>query len=301
LAGRHIGIPVEIECGASDLPYADWHEIAIPLPEASHEPYLQLYFRQNRKIAQHARVAFAGYGGDGVMTGQSWPYLSYLLRRFRLGKICKAFGGYAVNRGKLPPLRGGFRSTVLKWFRRLAPKDHYPCWMAPEFEREVQLFARWHELRQSPAGVHPWYPIAHALLTSDYWPAVLENEDAAKTGQAIEMRSPFLDLRVQRFLLRVPPVPLCIDKELLRCATRGMLPEQIRCRPKTPFGGDQVMLQMQKGLWKPLPIRKPPNAIRNFVDWPSVAKTLETEPVLFPWSALRPVSLSYWMERIESE
>ena len=62
-----------------------------------------------------------------------------------------------------------------------------------------------------------------------------ETEDAAWTGVPVESRAPLLDLRMLRFLLRVPPVPWCMEKELLREAMRGILPEEIRSRPKTPL------------------------------------------------------------------
>jgi asparagine synthase (glutamine-hydrolysing) len=299
LAARSFGIPIEIENGASDLPYFNWNETFPPMPEVCHEPYLQLFFRLHQKIAQHARVALTGYGGDGVMTGQSWPYLIYLFGRFRFDTICKAFGGYALTRGKLPPLRGGFRSRLLKCVRHRSAGE-YPSWIAPVFEHSAKLRRRWHELEQHLTSAHPWHPKAYALLNSGYWPTVLEGEDASMTGQIIEMRSPFLDLRVQHFLLQVPPVPLCIDKELLRRMMRGRLPEQIRCRPKTPFAGDQILLQMKKGLWSPLPMRKKPGGARNFLDWGKVTATLEKGPVSFPWSDLRPISLIYWLERVET-
>jgi len=50
------------------------------MPEPFHDPFRRLYVNQNQQIAEHARVALNGYGGDGVLTGQSWPYLLYLIR-----------------------------------------------------------------------------------------------------------------------------------------------------------------------------------------------------------------------------
>ncbi len=51
----------------------------------------------------------------------------------------------------------------------------------------------------------------------------------------IEMRHPFFDLRLVEALLEMPPVPWCLSKHLLREAMRGVLPEPIRRRPKTPL------------------------------------------------------------------
>jgi len=56
------------------------------------------------------------------------------------------------------------------------------------------------------------------------------------TRVPVEVQRPYFDLRLVRFLLRLPPVPWCADKELLRVAMQGVLPEQVRCRPKITAG-----------------------------------------------------------------
>jgi asparagine synthase (glutamine-hydrolysing) len=297
---KFIGIPIEIQSGAFRLPFAGWDEQLPPMPEPCHDPFRLLYVEQNQRIAQRARVVFNGYGGDGVLTGQSWPYFLYLIRRRRFWNLGKSFGGYVLKHGRIPPLRGGFRSGLKKWLNPPDPMARYPKWLPPDFEKKMDLRNRWRELQQPFESTHPWHPKAHAVLDSLYLSSVLESEEPTWSGVPLVSRAPLLDLRVQRFLMRVPPVPLCLDKELLRRALRGLLPGDVLSRPKTPFQGDQVAMQIERDLWSPLPLSAPSPAIHKFVVWQKLSEVLENSPIRFPWANLRPISLMYWLRAIES-
>src|SRR5438445_11318313 len=115
----------------------------------------------------------------------------------------------------------------------------------------MRLHDRLYELINGLQKSHPWYPDAHALLNGGYWPEILEHEDAEWIRAPLESRSPFLDRRLLRFLLRVPPVPLCLEKELLRRAMAGALPEEVRLRPKVPLAADPLMPQVRSGKCSP--------------------------------------------------
>jgi asparagine synthase (glutamine-hydrolysing) len=297
-AAEYLGIPIEIETGTSCLPFAGWGG-SLPLtPEPCHEPFRQLYVAQNRQAAKHARIAFNGLGGDGVLTGQAWPYLVDRMKSGRLAEAVRTFGGYMLRRGRIPPLRGGFRGALRRWIKPNDPMANYPRWLAPQFEKETRLRDRWRELQRSLESAHPWHPKAHAALFLSS--TVLENDEPPLSGVPLECRAPLLDVRVQRFLLRLPPVPLCIDKQLLRLALRGSLPREILMRPKTGFQGDQVVLQMRKNNWTPLPLPPPTESIRQFVIWQGLSAALRKEAIVFPWADLRPVALEYWLRAIES-
>jgi len=126
------------------------------------------------------------------------------------------------------------------------------------------LRERWRELQEWPKTGHPLHPIGLAGLSSKFWSGVFESEDTAWTGVPVELRAPLLDQRLLRFLLlRVPPVPWCMDKELLREAMRGLLPEAVRARPKTPFLGDSIKHFIESKKWSPLPFRSPLQSFRN--------------------------------------
>ena len=295
---EHLSIPIEIWPQSACLPFAGWDEDKVLTPEPSQEPYLPSYLEQSRCVSQQSRVVLSGYGGDGILTGQSWPYLLYLARGMRLATIGKAFGKYFLEHGRIPPLRGGFRAR-LRRFRRTDDMAEYPRWFSPEFETEIRLRERWCELMKPAEKTHPWYPDAHATLNGGYWPEILEREDAEWTRVPLESRTPLLDQRLTNFLLCVPPVPLCIDKELLRRAMAALLPEEVRLRPKTPLAGDPLALQVRNRRWSPLPLPQPTTAVKFFVDWERLARILENTSGNRLWRDLRPVLLHHWLKSIE--
>jgi asparagine synthase (glutamine-hydrolysing) len=301
LVAKSLGIPIEVLSSASWLPYAGWDDSQLRTPEPFHDPFLAISRLQYQHIATHARVAFSGDGGDDVLTGQAWPYLVYLLRRRRLGAIAGAFGGYILKQRRIPPLRGGFRTKFRRWTGGAKPFAEYPRWLNAQFEKEQRLRERWLELQEPLQTSHPLHPIGYAGLCGDFWSSASETVDAAWTGVAIESRSPLLDQRLLRYLLRMPPVPWCMEKELLRRATKGLLPEQIRLRPKTPLLGDSLKIHVESGRWHPLPLPAPAGEVTSFIDWKLFDATLAEPAGSSLWANLRPISLNRWLKSIENE
>ncbi|MGH9743789.1 MAG: asparagine synthetase B family protein [Candidatus Acidiferrum sp.] len=297
VAAEHIGIPVEIFSGAECKPYEGWQEMGPLMAEPSHEPFMLLNQEQYRRVQKHTRVALGGLGGDDLLTGQAWPYLTYLFRRWRFGKIAASFGGYFLKHGRIPPLLGGFRTRFRKLVKRPDPMANYPLWLEPEFEKRLRLKERWSELQSPYKSSHPLHPRGHAGHSTRLWSCIFEPEDSAATGALVELRSPFLDQRILRYLLRVPPVPWCAHKALLRQAMRGLLPEEIRLRPKTPLLADTLRIQLDRGGWRPVPPSEPAVEMREFVNWERLRATLANAGGSRLWTDLRGVSLNYWLER----
>jgi asparagine synthase (glutamine-hydrolysing) len=301
LAAEHLSIPIEIFSGATCLPYEGWEDSLLRTPEPSNEPFLLLNQQQYRRVQGHARVALSGLGGDDLLTGQAWPYLVYLLRQSRFGTIGRSFGGYLLKHRRIPPLLGGFRTRLRQWVSHPDPMAEYPRWLEPDFEKRLELREKWLELQRPRKSAHPLYPLGYAGLTGHYWSGVFEAEDAASTGVPTELRAPLLDQRVLRYLLRVPPVPWCAQKDLLRQTMRGLLPEKIRLRPKTPLRGDSLECHVERGTWSPAPLQKPPAELREFVNWEQLRRTLATAASSTLWVGLRPVSLCYWLKGVVNE
>jgi len=301
LAAEHLGIPIEIFSGAACVPYEGWDKMGPLMPEPCNEPFLLQNPQQYRRVQSHARVALSGLGGDDLLTGQAWPYLLYLLRESRFGTVCATFGGYLLKHRRIPPLLGGFRVRFRQWLSHPDPMAEYPRWLAPDFERRLGLREKWLELQRPRKSSHPLYPLGYAGLTSHYWSCIFEAEDAASTGVPAEQRAPFLDQRVLRYLLRVPPVPWCAHKDLLRRTMRGLLPEKIRLRPKTPLLGDPLELHVRRGTWGPAPLPEPAAELREFVNWEQLRAILAASASSALWINLRPVSLCYWLKGVVND
>lgn len=296
LVADNLGISIEILSGASCLPYEGWEDSLLLPPEPCHDPFLLLSQRQYCQVQDHARVVLSGYGGDDILTGQAWPYLTYLFRQREFGRIVKTFGRYVLKHRRIPPLRGGFRTRLRRWMGRTDPLTEFPPWLELQFVERHDLRGRWRELQEWPKTGHPLHPIALACLSSKFWSSTFEGEDAAWTGVPVELRAPLLDQRLLRFLLRVPPVPWCMEKELLREAMRGLLPEVVRARPKTPLLGDFIKHFIETQKWRPLPLSEPTPELREFVDWERLGTTLAKASGSTLWVGLRPISLRYWLK-----
>ena len=298
-AGEHLGIPVEVRSIGHVKPFASWDDRDLRLPEPSHDAFLMQHRALCSKIATHARVALTGDGGDNVLTGQAWPYFKYLLRRGRIATIAGEFGGYIRKHGRIPPLHGGFRTRWRRWTGQQKDLEGYPTWLNSTFESQQKLRERWRELNVSAKPLHPLHPNAYASLTSPYWAYVLEEEEAPWTGVALENRGPLLDLRLVRFLLRIPPVPWCMEKRLLREAMRGQLPDTVLLRKKTPLQADPLQVFEKERRWSPPLLTNPGGLLREFVDWEKLSATLSADTCLPAGVNLRPISLIHWLKGVE--
>jgi asparagine synthase (glutamine-hydrolysing) len=301
LVAENLSIEIEILSAASCLPYEGWEGSILHTPEPYNDPFLSQSQKLYRRVLRHSGVVLSGYGGDDILTGQAWPYLTYLFRKRDFGAIVRTFGRYVLEHRRIPPLRGGFRSRLRRLMGRTNPLTEFPPWLEAHFVERHNLRGRWQELQESPKTAHPLHPIAFTGLSNKFWSSTLENEDAGWTGVPVELRAPLLDQRLLRFLLRVPPVPWCMEKELLREAMRGMLPEEIRTRPKTPLLGDLIKQLIESKRWSPMPLPEPTAELRKFVDWERLGTTLARAAGSTLWVGLRPVSLGYWLKSVVNE
>jgi asparagine synthase (glutamine-hydrolysing) len=79
---------------------------------------------------------------------------------------------------------------------------------------------------------------ALSSLLDPWWTSMFETYDPGSTGRAVELRYPLFDVRLIALLLTFPTHPWFVNKQLVRSAMRGRLPEEIRTRPKTPLAVD---------------------------------------------------------------
>jgi asparagine synthase (glutamine-hydrolysing) len=301
-AAAQWGIPIEVVSMDTQVPYSSWDHPEVRTPEPTSEPFQTLHMELYGLAAAGARVALTGDGGDVLLTGQARNYLWYLLRRGNWGRAVSGLSKYILTNRRLPPLRTGIRGKLRRWLGQKDFEPVFPEWIQPQFEKELHLKDRWKKLNEPPAkSEHPLHPQAHASLSSPYWALLLEDEDVAWTGVPVETRTPFLDLRLIRFLLRVPPLPWCMEKELLRQATRGILPEEIRLRPKVPLLEDPLPLLMERGLRNPAPLGRPGAKSSEYVDWQKVPATSAGDTGSTLVEKMRPAALENWLKGVEKQ
>jgi asparagine synthase (glutamine-hydrolysing) len=112
----------------------------------------------------------------------------------------------------------------------------------------------------------------------------------------MEVRHPFVDLRLLRFMLAVPAIPWCREKYLVRRAMREVLPPSVLRRPKTPLTSDPRWEGVRCiGLARLLPAAR----LEKYVDLIRVPDQVDHDMMAF-WVDLRPRALNYWLRNLQS-
>ena len=262
-------------------------------PEPLHSPWSDWGLAQLRQIAQTRRVALTGYGGDPVLSCLLTVHFQQLLTN---GKLLQAVIGalrYSMAEGRFSRLY-----LRKRWHRVFSSKNerpHYPEWLNRDLERRLDLSDRWQTLTtdtKSNAGVRP---VAYEAIVHALWPCIFERFDSGVTRAAVEVAHPFFDLRLVSFLLALPALPWCSDKELLREATRGILPDAVRLRRKSPLLADPLLalLESQESAW--VDSFKACPEFSRYVQRDRVPKVFKEKDTWNAWIHLRPLSLNYWL------
>jgi asparagine synthase (glutamine-hydrolysing) len=204
-------------------------------PEPLDEPLAIGMVRQFAEIAEHVPVILSGEGADNLMEFEPWPHLKNLWREKRRLQAVADLAEHAVARFRAPD---GLRGPLRRIRRNIAGKkteNRFPNWLNPDFVNRLNLKARWLDpMPAIPWNAHPQHPLAYGSLFYPQWSYMFEREDPAFTKAAVEVRYPFLDLRIVEYLLAIPAMPWFFRKLLLRDTVRQRLPEEIRKRPKIP-------------------------------------------------------------------
>lgn len=241
-------IPLRILARDELRPFERWDAPELSWPEPVDDPFLAGLIDQFQMIGGDCRVALDGEGGDSLMHFEIRPQLRDHMRKHEWGLLWRDAMSYLSWSSPWH----GIRRSIGGVFRNDGGKRVFPRWIAPDFARRVDLEARWTDGNRvlAPQG-HPLFPAAHASLSLPQWPRFYELQDPGVTRCPVEVRHPFMDLRVVEYLLAVPPFPWAFKKTILREAMAGRLPEDIRQRPKTPLAGDPLteMLRRPESAW----------------------------------------------------
>jgi asparagine synthase (glutamine-hydrolysing) len=299
---NHLGITLEVLEDSKLVPFEGVEAGEVRIPEPGHELFFARKRRQAQRVALHSNVVLGGDGGDDIQTGQAWPHLAQLSQLGDWKEIARVFGGYFWTQKRIPPLRRGFRRKLRRLLKKEDPFTGYPEWLNGDFAARLNLRERWLESRnQNDEPGHPYHPRAYRALHDGYWGEVLEAEDAGWTRVRLETRSPLLDLRVLTFLLRLPPVPWCMDKKIGREAMKNTLPLAVVNRPKTPLRQESLDLCADHPEWISKLPAEAPSTLNRFVNWTKWCETFYHPKGSLSWIILRPVSLLYWLKAVEND
>lgn len=277
-------------------PFDGWENGDWMWPEPAEDPFFAGLFDQFQMISEDCRVVLSGEGSDNLMNFEMWPHALDLIGRREWRQLFSDALRYASMRRAPWP---GIRRRV----KRVFGKDHdapkFPRWIAPDFVRRMSLEQRWREVTSASISErHPILPRAHASLDSPQWAYLFEHESPGVTRRPVEVRYPFLDLRIVDYLLALPPFPWFFEKTLLREAMVGCLPESVRRRPKAPLAGDPL------AEWLKL---SEPNGMRA-APWSEETNRYVTRSAIAPLNgageseelqaSVRPICLNFWLQSL---
>jgi len=243
--GEFLRLPVKFMALDQVQLFEGWDNLEFSLPEPIGDPLFRGFLDSCRNISTDCRVLLSGEGVDHLLNFQMWPYAADLWRNGEGQRLLTDMANYFWMR---PFPWRDIRTQVQRIIGKDPHMPVFPPWINRDFLDRAKLQTRWKELSEHPvvSSTHPIVPNAHASLCRPHWTQMFEQENAGLTTYPLEVRYPFLDLRIVNYLLAVPPFPWFFDRTLLREALAQRIPESVRMRPRAPIEGDPVSAQLQK-------------------------------------------------------
>jgi asparagine synthase (glutamine-hydrolysing) len=291
VAADALGIPITHRAADGYGLFAGGDDPWRRFAEPSHEPEGAGGWDLLRDEASFARVALMGWDGDALLRESPKPYLRMLWRQRRFGRFAADAAWYAFHEKRFFP-RAGWRHSS---GRSDDSTEQFPDWINPELERRLKLRDRWREVNARPATTHEVRPYAHAMLAGlERWSNFFDRFDPGFTRLHLDVRHPFLDLRLVEYCLSLPPVPWCVHKRILRESLAGVLPDEIRKRPKSHLGlPGLALLAREDARW-----------VDDFVATEGLERYIQRSRIPrvwgqdrpSSWPALRPLTLHFWLQ-----
>jgi asparagine synthase (glutamine-hydrolysing) len=296
---RALGVPQHCWNVDQTRFFQGWGIEGLQWPEPVDSPLFAAMVRQFRQIADRTAVVLSGEGCDNLMSCQ--PAIQ-LLRLWRNGRRVEAVvdgAKHAVARFRAPD---GLRGPLRRIFASANPifNSTFPEWLNPGVVEELRLNERW----SNPVSwirwdAHPQHPKSYGSLFFPQWRYMFERLDPAYTKAAVEVRYPFLDLRLVEFLLAIPALPWFFRKFLLREAMLGRLPEKTRKRPKTPSRRSAVLEALKRP--QEFLLSKPSIAsdLGRYVRTEAILDQSQRKPSDLTESKLWIWCLNFWLQGLE--
>ena len=187
-------------------------------------------------------VLLTGEGGDDWLAG-GFAHFSDLLKSGRLPTLLR--DGLSAGSGVSFPqrLRWTLSSAIgpivsaKRRARVLRPHLDFalaaPDWISPDWARRIDLADRWRQAPRPPALSRMAHEQRYAVYSLARRHMNLDNVLCYAAGRGVELRHPFHDFRLTRFLIGAAGGMLRrkgVRKHLLREAMRDTLPELVRHR-----------------------------------------------------------------------
>ena len=291
LVAEFLKIPIEFQVSddARIFQLAESHA-----PEPVHAAWPDFTTNQLHQASSCGRVVLTGFGADPALSSLLSTHMRELLRKGKLGRVVADVMRYLGAEGRFSRLY--LRTRLHRWFPSKTQKPWCPQWLNPDLDRRFDLRGRWQKSTSDALPVEAVRPVAQKAMAERMWANVFEAFDSGATHLPIAVSHPFFDLRLVNFLLALPTVPWCCDKELLRTAARGVLPDAVRLRRKSPLSAEPLpaLLQQRESAW--VDHFQPVAELEQYIIRSRVPKVFGTTDPWTAWINLRPLSLNFWLQ-----
>jgi asparagine synthase (glutamine-hydrolysing) len=255
LAAEHLGIPVT-HLSADRYSLFD-EKGEMDQPEPFQISALTGQFNDLLRLgAEFSPIILTGYDGDAFMNVPQTSRLGGIKRRIK----------------RLIPEK------------RAATEGRPYSWLDEEFVKRTDLMERWERESVNPAS--PLNPI---------WTALFEGYDRSSTKLNLDVRHPFMDVRLVEFLSSIPVRPWRVNKHILRVAMKEKLPAAVLNRPKTPLASDPALQLVRRGSVRCLDSFEVSPQLRAFVNLNRRRSLADEETSDGLWANLRIFALNYWL------
>ena len=299
-AAKALAIPIQFFNWGDASIDRDWQLAPLPAPEPAVQPW-ELAATRNfyRQASTLSRVFFHGEGPDHGLLFEWRNYVAYLVAQGRYGRLLGDLYATVMRAQRSASKSAAIPPGQIGPSMQLLP-GAFPDWMNPTLESQYGLRDRWEAKWLTPPGaqsLHPIRPVAYASFQDPVWQGMFDGHDAAWSGAQVEVRHPYLDLRMLRFLLAVPPLPWCKKKYLVRRAMRGVLPKSVVGRTKEGVRWGTMLERVVSSSAPPL---DPVPQLSAYVDM----RRFPTDVPQDQWvlgCALRVRSLNNWLQYVQKK
>ncbi|MGH7886962.1 MAG: asparagine synthase-related protein, partial [Candidatus Binatia bacterium] len=244
LVARALDIPINFAAVDHYQLFERWDTQELRRPEPYDWPLLAINHDSLKTIENFSRVVLYGEDGDAVLTPSS---VMSMLKRIGFRQVLSDSAAFVYSHRRLPPLGLGIRAKLRHVAATPDQRTPYPSWLNPDLAQRLNLSARWQNAQKpTPMKLPVVRPEAYQRLLQPIWQRLFEFNDPGATGVTVEHRFPLLDLRLVNYLLAIPSLPWCVNKELFRVAMRDCLPKPVLERPKAPLAFDPYQRHLEQ-------------------------------------------------------
>ena len=295
LVAKSLNIPITLLNADESRLYDNFDEPEFRTPEPAHFPMGFRTANPYNCIAEFSRTALTGFGGDPTLASLLSAHFRRLFKAGRFGRAVADAARFLGSEGRLSRLY--VRTRLRHWFGKSNGSSDFMPWLNPDFVRRFGLRERWETPEMESSSNQSARPEAYSNIASPYWTLNFEPSDPGILGFRVESCHPFFDLRVLKFLLALPALPWCSDKELLRQVERGVLPDAVRLRKKSPLMQDPIVALLQKPESAWVDSFEPVPELAQFVRRECIAPVHCAADSSHAWMHLKPLSLNFWLQR----